>query len=123
MTTLSYSKESHDCLFCKIIAKTIPAKIDYEDEFLIVIHDINPQAPVHRLLIPKQHIPRIADLEESHSAIMSRLIFQAKKIAEAGKFYEEGYRLVFNSGADGGQTVFHIHLHLLAGRPMRWPPG
>ncbi len=112
-----------DCLFCKIVAKTIPAKIEYEDEHLVVIHDINPQAPFHRLLIPKQHIARIADVKESDLAMISRLIFQAKKIAESKKFSEAGYRLVFNSGADGGQTVFHIHLHLLAGRPMRWPPG
>lgn len=123
MTTLSYSNESHDCLFCKIIAKSIPAKIEYEDDHLIAIHDINPQAPVHLLLIPKQHIARIADVTESGLAVVSRLIFQAKKIAETRKFSEAGYRLVFNSGAEGGQTVFHIHLHLLGGRPMKWPPG
>lgn len=112
-----------DCLFCKIIAKKIPAKIEYEDENLIVIHDINPQAPFHVLLIPKKHIKRIVDLQEPDLAFVSRLVYQAKILAEKNKFSEAGYRLVFNSGTDGGQSVFHIHLHLLAGRSMRWPPG
>ena len=123
MTTLSASNESHDCLFCKITAKNIPAKIEYEDDDLVAIHDVNPQAPFHVLLIPKRHIVRIADVEESDLALIGRMIYRAKKIAEVRNFSEPGYRLVFNSGADGGQTVFHIHLHLLAGRHMTWPPG
>ena len=123
MTTLSSSNESHDCLFCKIITKNIPAKVEYEDADLVAIHDVNPQAPFHVLLIPKRHIARIADVEESDLALIGRMIYRAKKIAETRKFSESGYRLVFNSGADGGQTVFHIHLHLMAGRHMNWPPG
>jgi len=123
MTTLSSSNESHGCLFCKIVNKSIPSKVEYEDDDLVAIHDVNPQAPFHVLLIPKRHISRIADVEESDLALIGRMIHWAKKIAETRNFSESGYRLVFNSGPDGGQTVFHIHLHLMAGRPMSWPPG
>lgn len=112
-----------DCLFCKIIAKSIPSKVEYEDGDLVAIHDVNPQAPFHVLLIPKRHISRVVDVEESDLALIGRMIHRAKKIAEAREFSESGYRLIFNSGPDGGQTVFHIHLHLLAGRHMNWPPG
>ncbi len=112
-----------DCLFCKIVAKQIPAKLEYEDHEMVAIHDINPQAPYHVLLIPKEHIERIADITEQDLPIVGQLIFRARKIAEERKFSEKGFRLVLNSGAQGGQTVFHIHLHLLAGRQMHWPPG
>jgi histidine triad (HIT) family protein len=120
---LRRSKLVSDCLFCRVIAKQIPAKVDYEDEQMIVIHDINPQAPIHLLLIPKKHIARIHDLAEPDLPLISRLIGKAKEIAERCQVGEKGYRLVFNSGLDGGQSVFHIHLHLLAGRHMSWPPG
>jgi len=112
-----------DCLFCKIVAKQIPAKLAYEDDEMVAIHDINPQAPLHILLIPQKHISRITDIAESDLDLLGHLIFRAKRIVEEKKMAEPGFRLVFNSGADGGQTVFHIHLHLLAGRHMGWPPG
>ena len=112
-----------ECLFCKIIAKQIPAKIEYEDQEVLAIRDINPQAPVHILLIPKKHVERVADITEKDLPSIAGLVMRAKKMAEEKQVAEKGFRLVFNSGSDGGQTVFHIHLHLLAGRIMGWPPG
>lgn len=111
-----------DCLFCKIIAKQIPAKFDLEEKDLIAIQDIHPQAPVHSLIIPREHIPMIDDLEERNALLIGRLIEAAKRLAKQKKI-EGGYRLVFNNGALAGQSVFHIHLHLLGGRKMNWPPG
>ena len=111
-----------DCIFCKIIAKQIPAKVEFENDSVIVIQDINPQAPVHLLLIPKKHIAEVANMSESDRAMIGDLIFRAKEMARERKL-EEGYRLVFNNGVKAGQSVFHIHLHLLAGRVMKWPPG
>jgi histidine triad (HIT) family protein len=111
-----------DCLFCKILDKQIPAKVVYEDDELIAIQDIHPQAPVHLLLLPKRHIERVADVRESDIAILGKMILQAKRLAESQKV-DEGFRLVFNSGPQAGQSVFHIHLHLLGGRRMSWPPG
>lgn len=115
----------HDenCLFCKIVAKQIPAKIAYEDDHILAFHDIAPQAPVHILLIPKKHIATLNDLTPADSDVAGRLIYQAKTLAKDLNFAENGYRLVMNCNADGGQTVFHIHLHLLAGRTLTWPPG
>ena len=112
-----------ECLFCRIANKEIPSKMVYEDDELFVIEDINPQAPEHLLLIPKKHIERIADLEEADRDLVGGLIYRASKIAEERGFAEAGYRLIFNSGIGAGQTVFHIHLHLLGGRKMAWPPG
>lgn len=112
-----------DCLFCKVVSRQIAAKWEYEDDEMVAIHDINPQAPLHILLIPRHHIARIADIKESDLGLLGRLVFRAKKIAEARKVVEPGFRLIFNSGPDGGQSVYHIHLHLLAGRHMDWPPG
>lgn len=111
-----------DCLFCKILDKQIPAKIVFEDDELIAIQDIHPQAPVHLLLLPKRHIERVADVRESDIELLGKMILQAKRLAEAQKV-DEGFRLVFNSGPQAGQSVFHIHLHLLGGRRMSWPPG
>ena len=111
-----------DCIFCKIISKQIPAKVEFENDSIVVIQDINPQAPVHLLIIPKQHIAEIADINEGHRALLGDLIFRAKELARERKL-EEGYRLVFNNGVKAGQSVFHVHLHLLAGRAMKWPPG
>jgi histidine triad (HIT) family protein len=110
-----------DCLFCKIICKEIKGKIEYEDEEFLVIHDINPQAPTHLLIMPKKHIESISAMQDSDSGLMGQLIHRAKQIAAAKGW--EHYRLVFNNGSEAGQSVFHIHLHLLSGRRMHWPPG
>ena len=111
-----------DCLFCRIISKKIPAKVEFENDSMVAIQDINPQAPVHLLLIPKKHMAEVADMAENDRALLGDLIFRAKELARERKL-EEGYRLVFNNGIKAGQSVFHIHLHLLAGRIMKWPPG
>jgi len=110
-----------DCLFCRIIKKEIKAKVEYEDDNVLVIHDIHPQAPAHLLLISKKHIERLDALEASDAPLAGQLIFRAKEIA-ASKGWKD-FRLVFNNGEGAGQSVFHIHLHLLAGRRMAWPPG
>ncbi len=114
---------NNDCLFCKIINKEIEANIVYEDKDILAFKDIHPQAPVHILIIPKQHIEKISDLDEQKKDIISNLILTANSLARDKKIDKQGYRLVFNSGADAGQLVFHIHLHLLGGRKMAWPPG
>ena len=111
-----------NCIFCKIAKKEIPSTAVYEDEHLLAFRDLNPQAPEHILIIPKQHIPRIEDLREENTELMGRLLVAAKKIAdELG--LKKGYRLVFNNGPDGGQEVEHIHLHLMGGRKFSWPAG
>jgi histidine triad (HIT) family protein len=108
-------------LFEKIIAKQIPAKIVYEDDQYIAIHDISPQAPVHLLVIPKRVIPSLNDLEPADAPLVGGLLLLAKKLMnESG---HQDYRTVFNCGAGAQQTVFHLHLHVLAGRPFTWPPG
>ena len=112
-----------NCLFCKIINKEIEANIVYEDKDVLAFKDIHPQAPVHILIIPKQHIEKISDLDEQKKNIVSNLILTANSLARDNKIDKQGYRLVFNCGADAGQLVFHIHLHLLGGRKMAWPPG
>lgn len=112
-----------DCLFCKIVAKQIPAKVIYEDELVIAFRDINPQAPVHVLIIPRQHISTINEVQDSHASLVGHMIVSGQQLAKAEGIAEDGYRLVMNCNEDGGQTVFHIHLHLLGGRGMRWPPG
>ncbi len=111
-----------DCVFCQMIAKKIKAKIEYENDSLVAIQDIHPQAPVHLLIIPKQHISDVNALEKHHAVLLAQMIFCAKELASQKKT-GEGYRLVLNNGAKAGQSVFHIHLHLLAGRQMNWPPG
>ncbi len=109
-------------LFSKIIAREIPADIVYEDERCLAFRDINPQAPTHVLLIPKQEIPRLADAVDGDAALLGYLMLAAGKVArQLG--VGDAFRLVVNNGADAGQTVFHLHLHILAGRPLRWPPG
>lgn len=113
---------SDDCLFCRIVSKKIPARVEFENDSIVAIQDINPQAPVHLLLIPKKHIAEIAHMTEHDRALIGDLIFRAKELARERK-WEEGYRLVFNNGSKAGQSVFHVHLHLLAGRTMKWPPG
>jgi len=112
-----------DCLFCKMINGEIKADVVYENDQVLAFRDINPQAPVHVLVIPKQHISTINDLDESDANTVGQLFLAAKSIANDLGVAEEGYRTVINCNAMAGQTVFHIHLHLLAGRAMHWPPG
>ena len=109
-------------LFTKIINREVPAQIVYEDELCLAFRDINPQAPTHVLLVPKKEIPRLTDAATDDQALLGHLLLAANKIArELG--VEDAFRLVINNGEDAGQSVFHIHLHILAGRPFRWPPG
>ncbi len=111
-----------DCLFCKIIAGEIPAEVIYRDEQVIAIRDINPVAPVHLLLLPIRHISSVAEAQAGDEALLGALALTAARLAaEAG--LARGYRLVINTGADGGQSVGHLHQHLIGGRAMRWPPG
>ena len=112
-----------DCLFCKIIAGAIPASKVYEDDEVIGFNDINPQAPHHVLFVPKRHISTLNDLEGADAPLVGKLYLAAKAHAANLGVAQEGYRTVVNCNALAGQTVFHIHLHLLAGRPMTWPPG
>mgnify|MGYP001554979706 CR=1 FL=1 len=114
---------SDDCLFCKILAGDIPADIIYESESAIAFRDINPQAPTHVLIIPRRHIATINDLEEGDKDTIGDLYLVAKAIAADEGLSEPGYRVVMNCNAGAGQSVFHIHLHLLGGRGLRWPPG
>lgn len=113
---------SDDCLFCKIIAGELPSKKAYEDEHVVAFHDINPGAPTHVLICPREHIATLNDLGEDHTDLVGRIFLAAQKIAEQEGISEKGYRTVFNCGAGAGQSVFHIHLHVLGGRPMKWPP-
>lgn len=112
-----------NCLFCRILAGEIPAKIAYEDTDVVAFHDINPQAPLHVLIIPRKHIASINNIAPDDAALVGKLFLAAKKIAAEAGYVENGYRVVMNCGEDAGQTVFHIHLHLLAGRALSWPPG
>lgn len=112
-----------NCLFCKIINKKIPARIIHEDEHAIAFEDINPQAPVHTLIVPKKHIADIHSIKAPDRELVGHLFFVAKTIASGKDLDTKGYRMVINNGRDAGQTVFHIHLHLLSGRPFSWPPG
>ena len=112
-----------DTLFGKIIRREIPADIVYEDEDVLAFRDINPQAPVHVLFIPKKAVATLNDLAADHAALIGKLFLAATGWDKQQGFAEDGYRLVMNCNKHGGQTVFHIHLHLLAGRQMHWPPG
>ncbi len=111
------------CLFCKIINREIPASIVYEDDRLIAINDINPQAPVHVLVIPKRHIASLDELSPADDGLVGEVVRRAAVIAAERGIAAGGYRTVFNTNRDAGQTVFHIHLHLLGGRSLAWPPG
>ncbi len=112
-----------DCLFCKIIAAEIPADIVYESSDVIAFGDINPQAPTHVVIVPRRHIATINDLENSDAEIVGQLFLAARDIARQEGLAEDGYRVAMNCNAAAGQTVFHIHLHLLGGRKFSWPPG
>jgi histidine triad (HIT) family protein len=112
-----------DCLFCRIVSRQIPASVVYEDERVLAFNDINPQAPTHVLVIPKRHIPSLNDLLPGDDAVVGELARRAAAIAAERGIADGGYRTVFNTNRDAGQTVFHIHLHLIGGRPLAWPPG
>lgn len=111
-----------DCIFCRIAARQVPSSIIYEDEMVLAFKDINPQAPVHLLVIPREHIPSLDDVEERHTAALARLLLVLKDLARRNGL-EDGYRVVNNCGPRAGQTVHHLHFHLLGGRDMNWPPG
>ena len=112
-----------DCLFCKIVDGKIPAKVAYRDELCMGFHDISPQAPTHVLFIPKKHITTLNDATQEDRELLGHLMFVAAAFAKEHGFSDAGYRQVINCNRDGGQSVFHIHLHLMGGRTMTWPPG
>ena len=112
---------TESCLFCRIVRREIPAKVIHEDEHTVAFRDIDPKAPTHVLVIPKEHVPSLN--EATDAAQIGRLMLVAAQIAKSEGIAEEGYRTVVNSGANAGQTVFHLHLHLLGGRRLSWPPG
>ena len=111
------------CLFCKIVKGEIPAKVALETEHVLAFHDLHPAAPQHVLVIPKEHIVSIHDATPAHAALLGELMLSGRQVAEKLGLAESGYRLVLNTGKDGGQTVFHLHVHVLGGRAMAWPPG
>tara|TARA_B100000459_G_C8483609_1_gene159803 strand:- start:44 stop:442 length:399 start_codon:yes stop_codon:yes gene_type:complete len=115
--------KNNDCLFCKIVEKKIPADIVYESEDIIAFKDIEPKAPIHCLIIPKKHISTINDIDESNSNIIGLMYEAAAQLARTLNVDKDGYRVVMNCNSNGGQTVYHIHLHFLAGRQLSWPPG
>ena len=113
-----------ECIFCKIVRGDIPADVVYEDEVSLAFRDINPQAPVHVLVIPKEHIPALAEADPvKHEALLGHLLLVAKRVADLEGISESGFRIVINNGKDAGQAVDHLHVHVLGGREMGWPPG
>jgi histidine triad (HIT) family protein len=112
-----------NCAFCRIIQKKLPARILYEDAWSLAFEDINPKAPNHVLIIPKKHIESLDTMEEDDDIVVGRLFWVARNLAREKGINHSGYRTVINTGANAGQSVFHVHLHLLGGRPMTWPPG
>jgi histidine triad (HIT) family protein len=112
-----------DCLFCRIVAGEIPAKVVFKDEHLLAFQDINPQAPMHLLIVPRRHVATVNELSPSDDALVGEMVRRAAALAAEQGYDKRGYRTVFNCNADAGQTVFHIHLHVLGGRPFSWPPG
>jgi len=112
-----------DCVFCKIAKKEIPAAIVYEDKDIIAFNDIKPQAPVHVIVIPKRHIDRVSDLSNENTGLAGKLIIASNSIAREKGIVDGGYRMTINCNRDAGQEVFHMHIHVLGGRKMGWPPG
>lgn len=112
-----------DCLFCRIVNKTVPSRQLYEDDRCLAFEDINPQARVHILVIPKRHLSSLADVQESDGPLIGHLMMICAKMAKERGIEESGYRVVANTGAEAGQTVFHLHFHVLGGRVFGWPPG
>lgn len=112
-----------DCIFCKIVAGTVPAKIIYQDEQIIAFDDLFPKAPIHKLIIPRKHITTINDLTNEDASLVGQMVLIAKKLAAEYGISESGYRVLMNCNSDGGQAVYHLHLHLIGGRSLKWPPG
>ncbi len=112
-----------DCLFCRIVAGTAPSTKVHEDDLVVAIRDIAPRAPTHVLVMPREHIQSAADLADGHAPVLGRIFAVAATLARDAGIAESGYRLVINAGRDGGQTVGHLHVHVLGGRRMTWPPG
>jgi histidine triad (HIT) family protein len=112
-----------DCLFCRIVAGAIPAQVVHRDDSVVAFRDVNPQAPLHVLIVPTKHIATVNDLTTEDDALIGSMFRRAAAIAAEHGYAERGYRTVFNTNRDAGQTVFHVHLHLLAGRGLTWPPG
>jgi histidine triad (HIT) family protein len=110
-------------IFSKIIAREIPARIAYEDDLCLAFHDVNPQAPVHLLVVPKQELPRVAATTAADEPLLGHLINIAQRVASQEGLHESGFRLVINNGPDGGESVPHLHVHVLGGRALQWPPG
>lgn len=111
------------CIFCRIVAKEIPGKIVHEDDEVLAFHDINAVAPTHVLVIPKRHIVSLADAGPEELALLGKLLLVGRNVAEKEGRLAEGFRTVINTGVNGGQSVFHLHVHVIGGRPMAWPPG
>lgn len=111
------------CLFCRMVQREVPAKIVDEDEDLLAFHDINPAAPTHVLIVPKKHISSLSDASDADAALLGKLMRAAHRIAEKAGIDKSGYRTVVNTGPNAGQSVFHLHVHVIGGRPMAWPPG
>jgi len=111
------------CIFCDIISKKIPARIIYEDEFAVAFEDVNPQAPIHVLVVPRKHIATSLDIKEEEDALIGHLFQVANKVSQDKDIAKRGFRLVMNCNREAGQTIFHLHLHVLGGRIMHWPPG
>ncbi|MDI9568394.1 MAG: histidine triad nucleotide-binding protein [Bacillota bacterium] len=112
-----------ECIYSRIVAKEIPSEIVYEDDTVLAFKDINPQAPVHLLLIPKRHIPTLLELTEADGELLAHIYAVIRQLAREHGLDEKGFRTVVNTGDDGGQTVYHLHFHLLGGRSLQWPPG
>lgn len=119
----SGEEDVSECIFCKIIAREIPATIVRETDDILAFRDVNPQAPQHILVVPKRHIEKLADLEDADAAFMGKMMIEISKLAHELDMETQGYRLVLNNGSDAGQSVWHVHAHLMSGRPFRWPPG
>lgn len=112
-----------DCIFCKIIKGELPTDIVFEDKNIVAFNDLHPQAPIHQLVVPKKHISTLNDLTKEDTALVGTMIQTARHLAKKENISETGYRTVFNCNKDGGQVVFHLHLHLIGGRALQWPPG
>jgi histidine triad (HIT) family protein len=114
---------SDSCLFCRIVRGEIPARLAAQDDQVVAFHDIDPKAPTHVLIVPREHLPSVDALAEQHGPLLARMVQTAQRLAREAGAERSGYRLVFNHGPDAGQSVDHVHLHLLAGRKLGWPPG
>ena len=115
--------EAAECLFCRIASRQMPSKIVAEAEGLLALEDVNPQAPIHLLIIPKEHLPSLADATQAHTTLMGNALHFANRLARSYRLTPSGYRVVINCGPQAGQSVWHLHFHLLGGRAMTWPPG